>query len=89
MRGVPRSGLWSEADIASSGTGSERAKVASVAAEKPPREPEAPVAGRSREADAEGEPQESPRIRRALARKTLSRTAAGYPSASQSRKSRS
>jgi len=35
-RGVPRRGLWREADIASSGTGSERAKVASVAAGKPP-----------------------------------------------------
>src|SRR3990172_10787410 len=44
MRGVPQSGLWSEGEVASSGTGSERAKVASVAvAEAPasqgPREP--------------------------------------------------
>ncbi|MDH3237376.1 MAG: prepilin-type N-terminal cleavage/methylation domain-containing protein [Deltaproteobacteria bacterium] len=36
QRGVPRSGLWSEAEIASSGTGSERAEVASVAERKPP-----------------------------------------------------
>ena len=36
MRGVPRSGLWSEEKIASSGTGSERTKVASVAEGKPP-----------------------------------------------------
>src|SRR4030066_2560794 len=36
MRGVPRSGLWSEEGIASSGTGSERAQVASVAEGKPP-----------------------------------------------------
>ena len=39
MRGVPQSGLWSEEEIASSGTGSERAKVASVAvAEAPARQ---------------------------------------------------
>ena len=36
MRGVPRSGLWSEGEIASSGIGSERSKVASVAEGKPP-----------------------------------------------------
>ena len=30
MRGVPQSGLWSEAELASSGTGSEREKIASV-----------------------------------------------------------
>jgi len=39
MRGVPRSGLWSEEEIASSGTGSERAQVASVAKRKPPASP--------------------------------------------------
>jgi len=39
QRGVPRSGLWSEGEIASSGTGSERAKIASVAAGKPPASP--------------------------------------------------
>jgi len=37
MRGVPRSGLWSEGEIASSGTGSERAQVASVAEGNPLR----------------------------------------------------
>jgi len=37
MRGVPQSGLWSEEAIASSGTGSERAEVASVALGNPPR----------------------------------------------------
>ena len=36
MRGVPQSGLWSEEEVASSGTGSERAKVASVAEGKTP-----------------------------------------------------
>jgi hypothetical protein len=36
MRGVPRSGLWSEEEIAWSGTGSERAKVASVASGNSP-----------------------------------------------------
>ena len=36
MRGVPQSGLWSEEAIASSGTGSERAEVASVALGNPP-----------------------------------------------------
>jgi len=39
MRGVPQSGLWSEVKIALSGTGSERAKVASVADAEAPREP--------------------------------------------------
>jgi len=38
MRGVPQSGLWSEVKIALSGTGSERAKVASVADAEAPRE---------------------------------------------------
>ncbi len=37
MRGVPRSGLWSEISDFASGTGSERAKVASVAEGNPPR----------------------------------------------------
>ena len=37
MRGGRRGGLWSEEEIASSGTGSERAKVASVAEGTPPR----------------------------------------------------
>jgi len=37
MRGVPRSGLWSESSDFASGTGSERAKVASVAEGNPPR----------------------------------------------------
>src|SRR4030067_764776 len=36
MRGGRRGGPWSEEEIASSGTGSERAKVASVAERKPP-----------------------------------------------------
>jgi hypothetical protein len=36
QRGVPRSGLWSEIPDFASGTGSERAKVASVAERKPP-----------------------------------------------------
>ena len=36
MRGGPQSGLWSEEAIASSGTGSERAEVASVALGNPP-----------------------------------------------------
>jgi hypothetical protein len=36
QRGVPRSGLWSEIPDFSSGTGSERVKVASVAERKPP-----------------------------------------------------
>ncbi|MGB3400246.1 MAG: hypothetical protein WBA34_08770, partial [Candidatus Deferrimicrobiaceae bacterium] len=39
QRGVPRGGLWSEEEIASSGTGSERAKIASVAVRKPPASP--------------------------------------------------
>jgi len=39
MRGVPQSGLWSEEELASSGTGSERAKVASVAGAEGPRKP--------------------------------------------------
>jgi hypothetical protein len=30
QRGIPQSGLWSEAELASSGTGSERAKIASA-----------------------------------------------------------
>jgi hypothetical protein len=42
MRGVPQSGLWSEEELASSGTGSERAKVASVAVAESPREPGSP-----------------------------------------------
>ena len=33
------SGLWSEEEFASSGTGSERAQVASVAKRKPPASP--------------------------------------------------
>jgi hypothetical protein len=37
MRGVPRSGLWSEISDFESGTGSERAKVASVAEGNPQR----------------------------------------------------
>jgi len=37
MRGVPRSGLWSEVPNPASGTGSERAEVASVAEWNPPR----------------------------------------------------
>jgi hypothetical protein len=59
MRGVPQSGLWSEwagtllqpYDLQPpgmppvSGTGSERAKVASVAVAEPPREPGPPVPG--------------------------------------------
>ena len=44
MRGGPRSGLWSEEDIGSSGTGSGRAKIASVAERNPPREPGYPGA---------------------------------------------
>ena len=39
MRGVPQSGLWSEVKIASSGTGSERAQVASAADAEALREP--------------------------------------------------
>jgi hypothetical protein len=39
MRGVPRSGVWSEAKIASSGTRSERAKVANVAEWNHPASP--------------------------------------------------
>jgi hypothetical protein len=39
MREVPQSGLWSKIPGPSSGTGSERAKVASVADAEAPREP--------------------------------------------------
>ena len=39
MRGVPRGGLWSEISDSASGTGSERAKVASVAEWNPPASP--------------------------------------------------
>ena len=39
QRGVPLSGLWSEGEIASSGTGSERAQVASVCYEEAARAP--------------------------------------------------
>jgi hypothetical protein len=39
MRGVPQSGLWSEEEVASSGTGSERAMVASVAVAESPASP--------------------------------------------------
>ena len=45
MRGVPRSGLWSEERFTSSGIGSERAKVASVAEGKPPASRGPPVIG--------------------------------------------
>ena len=39
MRGVPQSALWSEFLVLASGTGSERAKVASVAGAEAPRKP--------------------------------------------------
>ena len=42
MRGVPQSGLWSEEEIASSGTGSERAQGRERSEEEAPREPLAP-----------------------------------------------
>jgi len=37
MRGVPRSGLWSEVRVAASGTAASGRKVASVAEWNPPR----------------------------------------------------
>src|SRR3972149_2329157 len=48
LRGVPRSGLWSEGEIASSGTGSERAQGRECSERKPPASPSAelpPVRG--------------------------------------------
>src|SRR4030067_820049 len=39
LRGVPRSGLWSEGEIASSGTGSERAQGRERSERKPPASP--------------------------------------------------
>src|SRR3970282_1977831 len=39
LRGVPRSGLWSEGEIASSGTGSERAQGRECSGEEAPHEP--------------------------------------------------
>src|SRR3990172_11075309 len=36
QRGVPQSGLWSEAELASSGTGSERAEVRERSITEPP-----------------------------------------------------
>jgi hypothetical protein len=42
MRGVPQSALWSEFLVLASGTGSERAKVASVANAEAPRKPGSP-----------------------------------------------
>jgi hypothetical protein len=47
MRGVPQSGLWSEVQISASGTGSERAEVASVAVAEAPREPGFPGVGKA------------------------------------------
>ncbi|HJX74391.1 MAG TPA: hypothetical protein VJ307_09570, partial [Candidatus Deferrimicrobiaceae bacterium] len=59
MRGVPRSGLWSEEEIASSGTGSERAQGrersrGDPSASQGPRDP-ALAAGRTTGAHAAGE----------------------------------
>src|SRR4030066_2578806 len=45
MRGGRRGGLWSEEEIASSGTGSERAQVRERSLRGPLREPGSPVAG--------------------------------------------
>ena len=39
LRGVPRSGLWSEGELASSGTGSERAQGRERSGEESPRKP--------------------------------------------------
>ena len=39
VRGVPRSGLWSEVQIAASATAASGRKVASVAERKPPASP--------------------------------------------------
>src|SRR3970282_1969296 len=90
MRGVPQSGLWSEEEVASSGTGSERAQVASVADAEAPREPGSPVVGvlvsgrptEAPDADRERGPRRRSRIwRRAgeVARLGLGRQAAAGP----------